>query len=80
MRQVRNHIASDLHDEIGATLSGIGILSKIAKQNLAEKTDSDMQLIKSTDLFDNNEIIMISGKFKMCAGIVKNQVTSLDSN
>jgi Histidine kinase-, DNA gyrase B-, and HSP90-like ATPase/Histidine kinase len=34
MRQVRNHIAADLHDEIGATLSGIGILSSLAQKNL----------------------------------------------
>jgi Y_Y_Y domain/Histidine kinase-, DNA gyrase B-, and HSP90-like ATPase/Histidine kinase len=34
MRQVRNHIAADLHDEIGATLSGIGILSALAQKNL----------------------------------------------
>jgi Histidine kinase-, DNA gyrase B-, and HSP90-like ATPase/Histidine kinase len=36
MRQVRNHIAADLHDEIGATLSGIGILSSLAQKNLDE--------------------------------------------
>ena len=35
MRQVRNHIATDLHDEIGATLSGIGILSTLAKQQIS---------------------------------------------
>lgn len=40
MRQVRNNIASDLHDEIGATLSGIGILSTIAQQKLLESHPS----------------------------------------
>lgn len=40
MRQVRNHIAADLHDEIGATLSGIGILSSLAQKNLAESHPS----------------------------------------
>ncbi len=44
MRQVRNHIASDLHDEIGATLSGIGILSKIAKQQIDENHPSHQLL------------------------------------
>lgn len=42
------------------------------KQSLAEKTDTDMQMIISDDLFDKKEIKMISGKFKMCAAIVKN--------
>lgn len=40
MRQVRNHIAADLHDEIGATLSGIGILSSLAQKNLNESHPS----------------------------------------
>jgi two-component sensor histidine kinase len=40
MRQVRNHIAADLHDEIGATLSGIGILSSLAQKNLDENHPS----------------------------------------
>jgi two-component sensor histidine kinase len=40
MRQVRNHIASDLHDEIGATLSGIGILSTLAQQQLKDSHPS----------------------------------------
>jgi two-component sensor histidine kinase len=40
MRQVRNHIAADLHDEIGATLSGIGILSSLAQKKLDESHPS----------------------------------------
>lgn len=36
MQAVRNRISSDLHDEIGATLSGIGILSTVAKQQIDE--------------------------------------------
>ena len=40
MRQVRNHIAADLHDEIGAILSGIGILSSLAQKNLDESHPS----------------------------------------
>ena len=40
IRQVRNHIAADLHDEIGATLSGIGILSSLAQKNLNESHPS----------------------------------------
>lgn len=36
IQAVRNRISSDLHDEIGATLSGIGILSTVAKQQIEE--------------------------------------------
>ena len=35
LQEVRNRISIDLHDEIGATLSGIGILSAVAKQKMA---------------------------------------------
>jgi two-component sensor histidine kinase/streptogramin lyase len=34
LQAVRNGISSDLHDEIGTTLSGIGIMSTIAKQQI----------------------------------------------
>ena len=34
LQAVRNRISTDLHDEIGATLSGIGILSTIAKNQI----------------------------------------------
>ncbi len=49
MRQVRNHIASDLHDEIGSTLSGISILSTIAQQQLAENHPSQVLIGRITD-------------------------------
>ncbi len=34
LQEVRNRISTDLHDEIGATLSGIGILSTVAQQKI----------------------------------------------
>ncbi|MGA0560797.1 triple tyrosine motif-containing protein, partial [Larkinella sp. VNQ87] len=34
VQRIRNRISADLHDEIGSSLSGIGILGMIAKQNL----------------------------------------------
>lgn len=49
MRQVRNHIAADLHDEIGATLSGIGILSSLAQRNLTESHPSFGLLVRIHD-------------------------------
>jgi alpha-tubulin suppressor-like RCC1 family protein len=40
------------------------------KASTTEKTDSDMQLVKD-DLFGGKEILMISGKFKVCGALVK---------
>lgn len=37
LQQVRNRISADLHDEIGASLSGISIMGMMAKKNLQEK-------------------------------------------
>ncbi|GAB2790062.1 hypothetical protein GCM10027275_38660 [Rhabdobacter roseus] len=34
VQRIRNRISADLHDEIGSSLSGIGILGTIAKQSL----------------------------------------------
>jgi len=33
-----------------------------------------MQLITSDELFDKKELVTISGKFKMCAAIVNNNL------
>jgi ligand-binding sensor domain-containing protein len=49
MQAVRNRISSDLHDEIGATLSGIGILSTVAKQQLDENHPSQALLSRITE-------------------------------
>lgn len=42
LQAIRENISRDLHDEIGASLSGIGILSKIASQKL-DKTHPSFQ-------------------------------------
>lgn len=44
LQAVRNRISTDLHDEIGATLSGIGILSTIAKKQV-DKTHPAYSLL-----------------------------------
>ena len=44
------------------------------KKNKTEKSDYDMQMITSKDIFDMKEIVMISGKFKICGAIVRNKV------
>lgn len=49
IQAVRNRISTDLHDEIGATLSGIGILSTIAKQQVAENHPAFSLLGRITD-------------------------------
>ncbi len=49
MQAVRNRISTDLHDEIGATLSGIGILSTIAKQQVEESHPANALLGRITD-------------------------------
>ena len=49
MQAVRNRISTDLHDEIGATLSGIGILSTVAKQQTAENHPAYNLLGRITD-------------------------------
>jgi signal transduction histidine kinase len=49
MQAVRNRISTDLHDEIGATLSGIGILSTIAKQQIDQQHPAFSLLGRITD-------------------------------
>ena len=49
IQAVRNRISTDLHDEIGATLSGIGILSTIAKKQVAETHPAYPLLGRITD-------------------------------
>jgi signal transduction histidine kinase len=43
--QLRNKIARDLHDDIGSTLSGINIFSKIALQKVQSDTDASSKLL-----------------------------------
>jgi ligand-binding sensor domain-containing protein len=43
--QLRDKIARDLHDDIGSTLSGINIFSKIALQNLGSDRKSSRELL-----------------------------------
>ena len=46
LEKMRNHIARDLHDDIGSTLSSINILSKVALQS---PKDSSSNLLKIMD-------------------------------
>lgn len=49
LQAVRNRISTDLHDEIGATLSGIGILSTIAKKQVDKSHPAYSLLGRITD-------------------------------
>jgi two-component system sensor histidine kinase UhpB len=47
IERMRNHIARDLHDDIGSTLSSINIISKMASQNPSNKnTNSNFAQIE----------------------------------
>jgi len=41
LQKVRNRIATDLHDEIGSSLTNINILSSLSKKNIAEPEKAD---------------------------------------
>jgi signal transduction histidine kinase len=46
---MRNNISENLHDDIGASLSNIGILNELAKRNLANPSKSTEYLNKAGD-------------------------------
>ena len=57
LAHVRNKISQDLHDEVGATLSGIALYSYIAKQQ--NQQQSNEQVAQSLDIIDKNAIDMV---------------------
>ncbi|RYF96987.1 MAG: hypothetical protein EOO00_01335, partial [Chitinophagaceae bacterium] len=44
MQQIRSRIATDLHDDIGSTLTNINILSELSKKNLDDKKEANLFL------------------------------------
>ena len=48
VQQLRTQISADLHDEIGSSLSGIGILGNMARQHLTEEHPADSLLERIT--------------------------------
>ncbi len=42
---VRNHIARDLHDKVGSTLTGIKILSEVSAKNMNQENDKTISFI-----------------------------------
>ena len=49
MQEMRNHIASDLHDDIGATLSNINILNELTRRNSTNPMKVTEYLSKSSE-------------------------------
>ncbi len=57
LANLRNKISQDLHDEVGATLSGIALYSYIAKQQY-EKNEAE-SVTQSLDIIDKNATDMV---------------------
>lgn len=49
MQQVRSRIATDLHDDIGSTLTNINILSELSKKNLDRRPEAEVFLNRITE-------------------------------
>jgi ligand-binding sensor domain-containing protein/two-component sensor histidine kinase len=49
LQRVRNRIASDLHDDIGATLTNINMLSEISRKNLEQPKEAEKFLYRISE-------------------------------
>jgi signal transduction histidine kinase len=54
MQKVRNRIATDLHDDIGSTLTNISILSELSRQKLAPQEEANVFLNRISEEVNNS--------------------------
>lgn len=54
MQKVRNRIASDLHDDIGSTLTNISILSELSRQKLGQQGEAAVFLSRIAEEVNNS--------------------------
>lgn len=54
---LRAHISRDLHDEVGATLSGISIIGKMAKQNLQTTKAKEVESLLDKIIENSTEML-----------------------
>jgi signal transduction histidine kinase len=52
LQRVRNRIATDLHDDIGSTLTNISILTELSKRNKQEPEKSEAYLDRIREEID----------------------------
>lgn len=65
MQQMRNRISSDLHDDVGASLSSINIFSKVALQKMKDSPESAEMMLErisenATEMMDSMSDIVWS--------------------
>jgi signal transduction histidine kinase/ligand-binding sensor domain-containing protein len=54
LQKVRNRIATDLHDDIGSTLTNISILSELSRQKLGQQEEAGVFLSRITEEVTNS--------------------------
>lgn len=54
--RIRNKIASDLHDDLGATLSSISIMSEIVKQQVKQQSPQSVAILEKIGISSRNMI------------------------
>ena len=54
---IRTKISQDLHDEVGSTLSGIGMMGEVAKQQLKSKNLNEVQIALDKIITNADEVL-----------------------